>query len=986
MLALPARREWIRRAVICLAWIAVASVASGQSESVPTALSGSRVTEGFEQPQPSWSVQFDRTRVRLVQHGRTDVEPFSGSRCELLQFESQHTGQRVQLEHRLPSARVFDDLQLSLRVRSNRPGASVWLQLVFPRQVDPRTGDPLTTWIRGGSAAGTGEWEELRVQTTDRLVTQQLQLLRKQTGQSLLDDSGLYVQSVMLSLELVPGPTALALDQMSFGPVIPPEDIVPIAATDSETDSSPVAFNLGRLTVNNQPMFLRMTPHHAEDVGSLAEAGFNLLWVPRLQDVELLQSIRQHGMWAVAMPPRSRDTGGEELDAAEASLVPFTSETLPILGWYLGTRIPADMQAEVISRTRQIRSADRKYRRPLIADVTGAERVYSRHVSMLGISRHNLNSSFSFLQLRDWLSQRRQTALPGTFTWTWIQTEPMSSNADWRRRAGVRPIVVEPEQIRLQVYAALSAGVRGIGFWKTTSLDDDSPGSLERRLAIQQLNLEMSLIEDWLATGRLQGQVRFEVDQQRSRPVGPRSFDYARSTREQVALGRLRDQQAAREDEQREIFEAAMIRGQRGVLLLPMYYDLESQFVPGRMTARNATFIVPGVEETASAYEISTTGVRSLRAERGTGGMRVVLEEFDQTAIILLTTDRSVRLEMEDKVRQLASTSARVAMELASAKQSRVRDVIGELNDLTVSPGDARRMLQQADSLLTQAQASFDRQDYDGARKRSRTAMQLLRILQRAYWDEAIWNLESPVSSPYTTAFQTLPDHWRMMSLIGASPMDPDGNVLRSGDFEDIETMVVEGWRHSQSEQQGVIGAVDLHPDSREGQYCLRLRARRTAVDQPYRLLQESPVTVVTPPLTVHAGQILHISGWIRIPVPPRDSLDGVMIFDSLTGASGAIRMSSSTNWKRFELIREIHESGPFELTFALTGTGEVQLDDVRIVPHEPRAGNAAANVPPTSADRNEPAGIPLIRRIPGLGQALRSDGPNPPSSGPRPD
>jgi hypothetical protein len=45
--------------------------------------------------------------------------------------------------------------------------------------------------------------------------------------------------------------------------------------------------------------------------------------------------------------------------------------------------------------------------------------------------------------------------------------------------------------------------------------------------------------------------------------------------------------------------------------------------------------------------------------------------------------------------------------------------------------------------------------------------MQLLRILQHAHWSDAAHRLYSPVSSPHTLCFQTLPDHWNMIARFG---------------------------------------------------------------------------------------------------------------------------------------------------------------------------------------------------------------------------
>ena len=215
--------------------------------------------------------------------------------------------------------------------------------------------------------------------------------------------------------------------------------------------------------------------------------------------------------------------------------------------------------------------------------------------------------------------------------------------------------------------------------------------------------------------------------------------------------------------------------------------------------------------------------------------------------------------------------------------------------------------------------------------------MQSLRVLQRAHWNDAVRHLSSPVSSPHTICFQTLPDHWRMIARIGRVPVEADSNLLRSGNFEDIDTMVVEGWKHKQHRQEGIHAAAELvpesRPNSRKSKYCLRLVAVPATGSDPPAVIEHSPVQVTTPPLTVHSGQILHVSGWVRVAAPAVGNLDGAMVYDSLAGPAGALRWQEQTAWQPFQMIREVRQSGPFTVTFALNGLGELQLDDVRVVP-----------------------------------------------------
>jgi len=927
---------------------------------------------GFDDPQPSWRVRFDRGRVRLTAHVRQTESVHSGQRSERLTLVGGNAHSQVVIEHDLPAARVIGDLSLSLWMKSNHPGAVIWLRILFPGQRDPRTGEVLTTWLKGDVYKRTGDWQRLGCQTTDRRIREQIQWLRRRLGNPAIKAEGLYVDQVMLTTHAERATLDVVLDEMEFGPIVSPQRIEEISRSVAESDTSPVSFELGRLRIGGRPIFLRLLPDHSEAASVLRDAGANVVWVSDWNAEHRLRALREKQMWAVAVPPQAVESGGHVLDANRASLVPFTRDTRSILGWYMGTRIPVQSQDELVVWAKQIRSADRQYQRPLLGDVTGGERVFSRHVSMLGISRHMLHTSFDFRQLRLWLTRKRQSALPGTYIWNWVQTEAASNNALWRKRANCTPIVVEPEQIRLQVYTALAAGCRGIGYWKTSPLDARDPGASERRLIITQLNMELQLLEDWLATGRLMGHVPFTVDGGRPMSGVRKRFDAnlaARRHRSNARLEVVADAPVPTGPEQH--LEAAMIGSARGLLLLPVFYQQGAQFVPGNMVARDATIIVPGVAETATAFQVTTTGIHTLESERTTGGMQVVLRHFDQTAAIILTSNHAEKLALQRRAAEMARNSARVSIDLARAKRVRVQAVTRRLDELTVAPPDTPRMMYQAGILLDRAEGAFQRGDYDTARRLSCTMMQLLRMLQRAHWERTVWRFESPVVSPHTVCFQTLPDHWELLREIGTSTLVSDANLLPSGDFEGLESMLVAGWQHAQNRVTGIHAGAQLHSNAKQGQYALRLFAQYDSGTRPPKLVAQSPVTVTSPPFETRAGQILHISGWVRLLSVGSDSLDGAMFYDSIGGPAGALRWRERCGWKRFELIREVVQTGPVTLTITLTGTGEVQLDDLQVIYHDPRRSDRS--IPPVTP-ATEPRKWPFIERLPGFGAALRRD------------
>jgi hypothetical protein len=67
------------------------------------------------------------------------------------------------------------------------------------------------------------------------------------------------------------------------------------------------------------------------------------------------------------------------------------------------------------------------------------------------------------------------------------------------------------------------------------------------------------------------------------------------------------------------------------------------------------------------------------------------------------------------------------------------------------------------------------------------------------------------------------------------------------------------------------------------------------------------------------------------VPGPITGSADGLLIVDSLSGEALADRIGKTAGWRQFVLYRVAPQSGAMCVTFALSGLGEAQLDDVVI-------------------------------------------------------
>lgn len=926
----------------------------------------------FEGPETSWKILGRQSDARTVIHNRRRGMGKTGG-AEFIRISPSRENSVVNFEHTVPAATVLDELEASLWIKANHDGFFLKVKVTLPEVVDPESRKPLTFLITGDQYTTPGQWQQLRCATSEREVSNNLRLLRARK-QISINPRLMFVDTVVVSGQLPPGESDVYFDNLSLRPLVRFELTDTASGDDRSMNQrtedqqiadgradTPVEFRLHRLFVNGAPFFPRIVTYQQERPNVLSTAGINVAWVQDYENTSVTLPLRRQGLWVTAMPPYAKGIDGEPLDSEEASLLPFQANSAPVLFWMLGARMSPHGRPRIASWTNQVRDADRHLiRRPIAADVIENERLCSRQIDMLGISRHVIQTDCSLNDYRDWIIQRRNQAWPDTFCWTWIQTEPAPQLKEATQ--GVEyPPMLEPEQIRLQVYAALAAGCRGIGYWTTIPLDHDSPAAKERLLMIRQLNLELDLLEPWITSSGTPQLVTFKIDM-------PRSDQPAAVTQATTIDPKKKSRVVAPEPKpdqkpkKREL-QAAMIRSELGALLLPMWLEDGAQFTPGPMGAYNVPIIIPGGVETAAAWEITTAGkLRHLDRIPAAGGVQVKLTRFDQTAAILVTSKQSTVDELNEKIAAMQEQSARILVELARSKLERTRQVDEVLRSLNVGRRDSWQWLGDAKILLDKADMALKSQQPAEARQFANEAMQLARLLQRAHWDFANRRMASSTSNPCGVSFQSLPEYWRTTRQIESlGCVDSLPNLLPSGEFEDVSTMLAEHWKNEQAMTDSVESGADLYRVAKQGSYSLRLSASPMDGTKIPAIMTKAPVTMVSPPISVRAGQVVRITGWAKVPADLLGCIDGAMIYDSLLGKPGAVRLKGTQDWKRFELIRPVHESQDITVTLSLNGLGELLIDDLRVTTIDP---GEQPTPPPTNQSPVTPTKYSTLENI----------------------
>ncbi|MFV0443892.1 MAG: hypothetical protein ACK5Q5_10005 [Planctomycetaceae bacterium] len=905
--------------------------------------------DGFESESPTWKVSADgNNATQLRDRERTSQLVHEGSRAEMVRVHSARRGGTLYLEQTVPPALVFDELTASVWVRCNRPGLQLGVRIVFPSQVDPRseTKQLLTADFWGESCLNTHRWQRLSCRTTDAEVRQLLSRLRSQIGGALattdIDTHGMSVDQVLLRHALEAGESEYALDTLQLSPFIDPAangtEIVQTKA--EQAIVAPVTMGDGRLLRDGRPYFPVFTRYHGEPLEQLRQSGFNLMLIPKYDDLPLLKSLEQAGLGAMCEPPALQVKPPEQTGdvAYNVGLPRFTADTNNILMWHLGADVSPEALASVRAASNAVRDADR-YRRPILVDVQGNIREFHRTVDVVGYSKHAMQTSLGPQEYFQFLQRESLAALRGKPTFTWVFTEPNPANLENRAAEAIQP-QLEPEQIWMQVYAAIGAGAKGIGYWTRDEFTQDTPAAIERRQATTLANLQLYLLRDWLATGKVHGLA----------PV--RLGSTANVVRQGMTSGlvgsfnKLLAKPGPADALELQV-QVPIIQCQHGLLILPQWLEQDGQFQPGPMRAEDVRIQLRGMGLVTHAWEVTTTDIlaHNLRVDDGgSGGPELTLKRLDQTAAIVIPTDPRVIDQMRQEVQAIRETAANAWVNLAEMKLRRVVAVHDLLMSLELQPSqdsnaslraaaDSDAQLSAARRWLHEAQRQHQQGNFDATRVASEEVLRLTRIVQRQHWERAVQAVSSPIASPYTICFTTLPDFWRMTQTLSRARISQN-NLMRAGSFEHWDALLAAGWQyHALSEGDGVETLIELNSGGAIGN-CLRLAARPTDPENAPVVLDRAPIVYLSEPIPVESGQVVHIIGKVRIDSPVTNSRNGLMLYDNMSGSVGALRWMDGTptnRWLPFELLRPVQSSGELRLTLELTGFGDVRFDEIQI-------------------------------------------------------
>jgi len=862
--------------------------------------------EDFEGTTTSWRWNH-AAGLRLDGQQRFGDSSRDGNGCEGLRITATNAGY-ANISHRVPAAPVIDELIPSVSIRSGSNGAQMMVRVVLPRARDPQTGQPLTVLVRGPTYSRIGQWERLTMGQLSRALAGEVRMLRTRI-EGPVDPREAYVDQVVLSVHATRGATDVWIDDLELAGLVTdvPRSTPYRSATARSSPYEPraaktpvksarrVRLQGSMLSINGQPFFPRMIQYQGEPLSWLRQIGFNTARLATPPSGSLLDEAARAGMWLVCPPPNRDQLAAISGNQAGSVTIPPAYDV--VLAWDLGHGLSKrDLESFRLASS-NLRQSNRRASRPILCEAESQLRAFSRYANILETSRRPIGTTLELADYARWLQHRPRLARPGTPTWTMIQTQ--YSPALRRQLSVLAPGStapgIEADQIRLMVYAALSSGVRAIGFDSDSRLDAQDSITYARARTLELLNLELSLVEPWAATGNY------------------------------VTSVSSNDPQAS----------AVVIENNQARLLVPMHSNLGDQYVASPSRGGTLSLVVPGVSQSSQAFRLTPGGLPPLRRRRVTGGTLVPLENFSLTDLVVLTQDARAIRALQQRATAIGVRAAQLQYEIAAERRGKVAAIDQQLARSPVSASLGPKWLQAAADDLAECQrllANRSTAQREAVRiyQLASRAMQPLRQLERAHWKQAASQSRSPASNPSAVTFATLPLYWKLTTQIRAARLGP--NRLYGGDFENLSAMQQVGWSHTENPQTAVQADVQLVPTSRNNQrLSVRLRASPLDPRRPPALVESPPVWITSAPVAIEAGELLRIHGRIRVPNEITGSVDRLMIVDSLGGPSLAARIGRTEGWQEFTLYRAAPQSGQMTVTFALTGLGEAWIDDVTV-------------------------------------------------------
>ena len=975
-------------------WVCLFGGVSGvRSQNPAPVQQGRHWVDDFETKMPKWIDAGGDCAHRLTLRLREEGDAMSGRGFEHLRIQTETEGSVVYLAYPLSPVEVRQELLVQLAVRANRSGIQLLARVVFPLARDPKTGGAVTFYVSGGTYSTVNRWQILRIDDILRQVKQEIA-----RHPELSNTQNAYIDRLVLNVYTGPGELDLEVDSLEISGVFPvsPEflaqnpqsDTVSPSAgrmrdfptvTSEDTGSSPglkpaVTYDLMResgvnhseqgsgdpadlhpatspapanpeivpssglnpssvhsfqpkeynirlnrsiVTINGTPILVRAIRHRGESLEYLASLGFNTIWLeaPPTRQMEVEAALLN--LWFICPPPV--DLSNPDINPSQAVQTSRLNGCLVnrVLAWDLGKvptildvkpgpdgkpGNPTDLARSQTNLLNQIPNSLLPHRPNLVIPNKDFP-TYSSVYDILMLDRNPLNSTMGFVSYGLWFREILNLVPPGQSIFVKVPTEfdPLLQ-AQWKQMAarlgsssGLEPFpkAIPLEQLRLLTYNVVMAGTRGILFESSSRLDSKDRETVFRARSLELVNREILVLEQWISQGE--------------------KYTTLPSNHKDVA--------------------GSLLATSHVRILFPMVLEPDAQYVSGAGANRQVSFLVRGLPETYQCWQYSLNGLSPLVNRREAGGVAVNLEELPLVSTIVMTQNSIIINSISQRIVRFAPRLAELMKELATMRLENWLQQHGARK-----LGDRDEMYyRRAKLFLDGAEKAFAAREYADAFTLAQRATRPIAYLEQQVWHEKTAQFPTPNFLPAAVTYRTLPilDPWLRMT----SGLNRGRNVLPGGEFDDLRQVPATGWRQLQSwnAYDGITPRADIAEEAAHSGPCgLKLEVTMKDKNTAPVMFDSPPVVIRGPAVQIGpVGTVYQVELWLNIPVPLKNTVEGLKITDSNSGEVLTERRMKTNGWQKITFQRVVTDANPVFMTIALTGYGTVYVDDVKIIPLE---------------------------------------------------
>lgn len=853
--------------------------------------------ESFDSTAPTWKLRDADCVVTKSLWNATRVESQKDSgRHEQIKYQCGN-GTKVLISHEIPKARIISELVPSVKVRSERAGIQLMVRVVLPNTPDEENSSrPMKTLLKGPISDASRGWQTLSFANEEHDLQEKLErhlwVLRRKYGSHVSAQSA-YIDLVVLNIYTSAGNQRVDIDDLKVEGVVSAELINPSSiGTSVHFDPSvrPAAFtqqvgnvdshvrrNGTVIEADGKPLFARVIQHNGESFESLKALGFNVIELRATANFEQLAEAKRVDVWLVCPPPPS------------VGLTSIDSLYDRVLAWSVGQKLGLRDLTEVQETVREIRESDLRSGRPIVANIEAGWAQYSQITDVLNVGLEPLGSSFNLSEYSDWIYRRSEVVGHNHPIWGDLQTElTRGVRKQVAAMVGVSPPTpVEPQQLKYMAYEIIASGARGIRFRSRSRLDASDPSSRLRAKSLKWLNRHLAQIEPWVAGGVL--------------------LKSRNQTAQDVVI--------------------TPIRTPRSQLLLIQRPTGKEQYYAGDLPLATVMFDNEGAPMSDRAYGILDHGLVPMNQRRDHVGARIQMDDCGHLGAVVLTQDPTIVTRLNQTYQEPGQTFVQMRTELVQQWLA-VLQLIQSQSELegqtipAVSGAllEAANALRKAESLINSASPATGAKFLD-------VASQRLAVVRRELITAGMRQFRSKTSSPLLMHSSLVPLHWKIANELATTEWQP--NSLPGGDFENLNHMTQNGWENRRLDVAGLQTKVELvRTAAVDGQYGLKMSVNGRSQND---LIASTPLWIASGRVPVSAGHMIRIHGWVKIDQSIQNSMDGLMIWDSLGGRDLAERIQVTPGWQEFAFYRATSTNTNVQVKFELTGIGEVLLDEVTI-------------------------------------------------------